>query len=66
MGYNSLAIAETQRRFSFSTLNASVNEYNIASRKVVERLGFQLHKINRNAEFVQGKTSDELIYRLTF
>ncbi|AUB38328.1 Protein N-acetyltransferase, RimJ/RimL family [Nostoc flagelliforme CCNUN1] len=64
--YNSLAIAETQRRFSLSTLHASVNQYNIASRKVVERLGFQLHKINRNAEFVKDKPSDEFIYRLTF
>jgi len=64
--YSSLAIAETQQRFSLSTLHASVNEYNIASRKVIERLGFQLHKVNRNAEFVKGKSSDEFIYRLTF
>ena len=64
--YSSLAIAETLQRFNLSTLHASVNEYNLASRKVVERLGFHLHKINRNAEFVKGKPSDELIYRLTF
>jgi [ribosomal protein S5]-alanine N-acetyltransferase len=64
--YNSLAITETQQRFNISTLHASVNEYNIASRKVVEKLGFQLYKVNRNAEFVKGKASDELIYRLTF
>jgi [ribosomal protein S5]-alanine N-acetyltransferase len=64
--YNSLAIAETQQRFNISTLHASVNEYNIASRKVVEKLGFLLYKVNRNAEFVKGKPSDEFIYRLTF
>ena len=64
--YCSLAIAETQRRFSLFALHASVNEHNLASRKVVERLGFELHLVNRNAEFVKGKPSDEFIYRLTF
>lgn len=64
--YCSLAIAESQRRFSFPALHASVNEHNQASRKVVERLGFELHLVNQNTEFVKGKPSDELIYRLTF
>ncbi len=65
-GYCSLAIAETRRRFSLCALHASVNEQNLASRKVVERLGFELHNVNRNAEFIKGKLSDEFIYRLTF
>lgn len=64
--YCSLAITQTQRRFSFPALYASVNEHNQASRKVVERLGFDLHLVNRNTEFVKGKLSDELIYRLPF
>jgi [ribosomal protein S5]-alanine N-acetyltransferase len=64
--YCSLAIAESQKRFSLTVLYASVNEHNIASRKVVEKLGFELHKINQNAEFIKGKLADELIYRLTF
>ncbi len=64
--YCSLAITETQRRFNVLALHASVNQHNLASRKVVERLGFKLHKVNRNAEFVKGKLSDEFIYRLTF
>lgn len=64
--YCSVAIAETQRRFNLLALHASVNQHNLASRKVVERLGFKLHKVNRNAEFVKGKLSDEFIYRLTF
>ncbi|MBW4573844.1 MAG: GNAT family N-acetyltransferase [Aphanothece sp. CMT-3BRIN-NPC111] len=64
--YCSLAIAEAQRRFSFWALHASVNEQNLASRKVVEKLGFELHLVNRNAEFIKGKPSDEFIYGLTF
>ncbi|MBW4684249.1 MAG: GNAT family N-acetyltransferase [Komarekiella atlantica HA4396-MV6] len=64
--YCSLAIAETQRRFSLFALHASVNEHNLASRKVVEKLGFELHKVNQNAEFIKGRSSDELIYRITF
>ncbi|PMB14948.1 GNAT family N-acetyltransferase, partial [Fischerella thermalis CCMEE 5318] len=47
-------------------LYASVNAQNYASRRVVEKLGFALHKINENAEFVKGKFSDELIYCLNF
>ncbi|WP_193196161.1 GNAT family N-acetyltransferase [Nostoc sp. MG11] len=64
--YCSLAIAETQRRFSLFALHASVNEHNLASRKVVEKLGFELHKVNQNAEFIKGRSSDELTYRITF
>jgi [ribosomal protein S5]-alanine N-acetyltransferase len=64
--YCSLAIAEIQRRFGLLALHASVNEHNLASRKVVEKLGFELHKVNQNAEFVKGKPSDEFIYCLTF
>ncbi|WP_373526968.1 GNAT family N-acetyltransferase [Nostoc sp.] len=64
--YCSLAIAETQKRFSLNALYASVNEYNLASRKVVEKLGFELQKVNQNVEFIKGKISDELIYRLIF
>jgi [ribosomal protein S5]-alanine N-acetyltransferase len=63
--YSSLAIAQARQCFNLSTLHASVNEFNIASRKVVEKLGFELYKVNRNAEFVTGKLSDEFIYRLT-
>ncbi|BAY92837.1 MULTISPECIES: GNAT family N-acetyltransferase [unclassified Tolypothrix] len=64
--YCSLAIAETQRRFHLLSLHASVNQHNLASRKVLERLGFKLYKVNHNAEFIKGKLSDELIYRLNF
>ncbi len=53
--YSSLAIVETQQRFNISRLHASVNEYNLASRKVVERLGFKLYKVNQNVEFVFNK-----------
>lgn len=63
--YCSLAIAETLKRFPLNSLHASANEYNIASRKVLEKLGFNLQKINKNAEFIQGKLTDELIYRLS-
>jgi len=63
--YCALAIAETLKRFPLNSLHASVNEYNIASRKVLEKLGFNLQKINKNAEFIKGKPTDELIYRLS-
>lgn len=59
-----LAIAETQRRFHLLSLHASVNQHNLASRKVLERLGFKLYKVKKNAEFIKGKLSDELIYYL--
>lgn len=62
--YCSLAIAETLKRFPLTSLHASVNEYNVASRKVLEKLGFNLQKINKNAEFIKGQPTDELIYRL--
>ncbi|PMB48455.1 GNAT family N-acetyltransferase [Fischerella thermalis CCMEE 5205] len=64
--YCSLAIIEARKRFDFPALYASVNAQNYASRRVVEKLGFALHKINENAEFVKGKFSDELIYCLNF
>ncbi|MBW4625824.1 MAG: GNAT family N-acetyltransferase [Brasilonema octagenarum HA4186-MV1] len=64
--YCSRAIALARSRFDFPALYASVNEQNHASRKVVEKLGFELYNVNKNAEFVKGKLSDELIYRLTF
>ncbi|BAY72008.1 GNAT family N-acetyltransferase [Anabaena sp. FACHB-709] len=60
------AIAQTQKRFSLPSLHASVNEYNIASRKVLEKLGFELQKVNKNAELLKGKPTDELIYYLNF
>ncbi|WP_414586913.1 GNAT family N-acetyltransferase [Scytonema sp. PCC 10023] len=64
--YCSLAIALARSRFDFPALHACVNEHNYTSRKVVEKLGFELYNVNKNAEFVQGNLSDELIYRLTF
>ncbi|MBW4456991.1 MAG: GNAT family N-acetyltransferase [Nostoc indistinguendum CM1-VF10] len=64
--YCSKAIALAQERFDFPALYASVNEQNYACRKVLLKLGFDLYKVNKNTEFVQGKLSDELIYRLTF
>jgi [ribosomal protein S5]-alanine N-acetyltransferase len=64
--YCSLAIAQARKRFDFPALYASVNEQNHPSRKVVEKLGFALHKVNKSVEFVKGKLSDELIYRLSF
>ncbi|QSJ16998.1 GNAT family N-acetyltransferase [Nostoc sp. UHCC 0702] len=64
--YCSLAIAQARKRFDFPALYASVNEQNQASRKVIDKLGFFLHTINKEAEFIKGKFSDELIYRLSF
>ncbi|MBD2359877.1 GNAT family N-acetyltransferase [Anabaena minutissima FACHB-250] len=64
--YCSLAINEAKQRFQLSALHASVNEHNLASRKVVEKLGFNLLKVNQNAESIKGKSTDELVYRLTF
>ncbi|WP_199311520.1 GNAT family N-acetyltransferase [Anabaena subtropica] len=64
--YCSLAIAQTQKRFPLSSLHALINEYNLASCKVVEKLGFKLKKVNKNAEFFQGQLADELIYCLNF
>lgn len=64
--YCSLAIKEAKQRFQLSALHASVNEYNLASRKVVERLGFNLIKVNQKAELIKSQMTDELIYRLTF
>lgn len=64
--YCSLAIAQAQKRFDFPALYASVNEQNQPSRKVIEKLGFTLHTVNQNAEFIKGKVSDELIYCLSF
>ena len=62
--YCSLAITQAKQRFSSFTLHASVNEQNLASRKVIDKLGFELYQVNKNAEFIKGKQSDELIYRL--
>jgi [ribosomal protein S5]-alanine N-acetyltransferase len=64
--YCSKAIAIAQERFHLSSLYAAVNEQNYPSRKVVEKLGFEIDKVNQNAEFVKDKLSDELIYRLVF
>ncbi|MCG6135671.1 MAG: GNAT family N-acetyltransferase [Nostoc sp. LLA-1] len=64
--YCSNAIAQAKERFNLTALHASVNEQNYASRQVLERLGFKLYNINKNAEFVKDKLSDELIYHLTF
>ena len=62
--YCFLAINQTKQRFGSLILTASVNEQNLASRKVIEKLGFKLYQVNKNAEFIKGKQSDELIYRL--
>jgi [ribosomal protein S5]-alanine N-acetyltransferase len=64
--YCSKAIALARSRFDFPALHACVNEQNYPSRKVVEKLGFELYDVNKNAEFVKGRLSDELIYRLSF
>lgn len=63
--YCSKAIALARSRFDFPALHACVNEHNYPSRKVVEKLGFELYDVNKNAEFVKGRLSDELIYRLS-
>jgi len=62
--YCSLAIKEAKQRFGSLTLHASVNDQNLSSRKVIYKLGFELYQVNKNAEFIKGKESDELIYRL--
>jgi [ribosomal protein S5]-alanine N-acetyltransferase len=62
--YCSQAIALARERFNFPILHASVNKQNLASRQVLEKLGFELYKVNKNAELVKGKLSDELIYRI--
>ncbi len=62
--YCSLAITKAKQRFSSFTLHASVSEQNLACRKVIDKLGFELYQVNKNAEFIKGKQSDELIYRL--
>ncbi|KYC36195.1 acetyltransferase [Scytonema hofmannii PCC 7110] len=62
--YCCLAITKAKQRFHSFTLHASVNEQNLASRKVIEKLGFELYQVNKNAEFIKEKQSDELIYRL--
>jgi [ribosomal protein S5]-alanine N-acetyltransferase len=64
--YCAKAIALTLERLQFPALYASVNEQNYPCRKVLEKLGFNLYKVNQGSEFVKGKLSDELIYRLTF
>jgi RimJ/RimL family protein N-acetyltransferase len=64
--YCSKAIAIAQERFKFPALYASVNEQNYTCRQVLEKLSFDLYKVNQAAEFVKRKLSDELIYRLTF
>ncbi|KAF3889647.1 MULTISPECIES: GNAT family N-acetyltransferase [Nostocales] len=64
--YCSKAIALARERFDFPALYASVNEQNYGCRKVLENLDFELYSVNKTAEFVKGKFSDELIYRLTF
>jgi [ribosomal protein S5]-alanine N-acetyltransferase len=62
--YCSLALNEAKKRFKSFKLHASVNHQNLASCRVIEKTGFELCKINKNAKFVKGQWSDELIYRL--
>jgi [ribosomal protein S5]-alanine N-acetyltransferase len=62
--YCPLAISEAKKRFGSFNLHASVNRQNVASCKVIEKMGFELYKVNKDAELVKGKQSDELIYRL--
>jgi [ribosomal protein S5]-alanine N-acetyltransferase len=62
--YCSLAINEAKKRFGSFNLHASVNRQNVASCKVIEKMGFELYKVNKDAEFVKSNQSDELIYRL--
>jgi [ribosomal protein S5]-alanine N-acetyltransferase len=62
--YCSLALTKAKQRLGSFTLYASVNEQNLASRKVINKLGFELYQVNQSAEFIKGKQSDELIYRL--
>jgi [ribosomal protein S5]-alanine N-acetyltransferase len=59
-----LAIVAARRRFPRAVLHASVNERNAASKRVVEKLGFRLAKVNHAAELVQGRLTDELVYVL--
>ncbi|MGH7998797.1 MAG: GNAT family N-acetyltransferase [Brasilonema sp.] len=63
--YCSLALAKVKQCFSSFTLHASINEQNLVSCKVIEKLGFELYQVNKNAEFIKGKQSDELIYRMS-
>ena len=56
--YCSLALTKAKQRFSLFTIHASVNEQNIASRKVIEKLGFELYQVNKNSEFIKGRQSD--------
>lgn len=51
--YCSLAITKAKQRFSSFTLHASVNEQNLASRKVIDKLRFKLYQVNKNAECIK-------------
>jgi [ribosomal protein S5]-alanine N-acetyltransferase len=62
--YCSLALDEAKKRFGSFKLHASTNRQNVASCRVIEKMGFELYRVNKNAEFVKNNQSDELIYRL--
>lgn len=59
-----MAIAGFRLLFPEMPLQASVNELNDASMKVLWKLGFELIRKNPEAELINGVQMDELVYEL--
>ena len=51
--------------FGVTLIVAEVDTRNVASIRVLERLGFQRGGLRKNADFFKGSTSDEFTYVLT-
>ncbi|GAB1268059.1 GNAT family N-acetyltransferase [Aurantivibrio infirmus] len=68
-GYTALAISELitylTENTDFNTIVAHVAAPNIASMKVLEKAGFSLSRVNKNAAEVKAGIFDQHVYHLT-
>lgn len=53
------------RDYNINEIIAEVDTRNLASFRLLERLGFIHIETRKNADFFKGVSSDEYIYRLT-
>ena len=55
-------IIELKRNYSITEIVAEVDTRNLASAKLLQRLGFTNQETRKNADFFKGSYSDEYIY----
>lgn len=57
-------IIELRKNYQITEIVAEVDTRNLASAKLLDRLGFINTETRKNADFFKGNSSDEYIYRL--